>query len=358
MARIITASIVLTGLALSVAACSGAGRLNPNSLLPDANRSSTRTVMRTDAGRVRIREFADLPKDTSSGRYFPGAIAVGSDGLLWAIDGIDQDSGADVVVGIDTSGKAKHHYRAPSNYFAYQDVTSGSDGALWLTDGYGNRIVRLTTSGQFSQFPVDQYTQPWNIAAGPDRALWFTAYGAIGRITTKGKLTMYPAGAAYGDIAAGPDDALWFTETYPNDGIGRITTHGKIKAYTTGITGAPGSIALGPDGALWFTEGGTGGPKIGRITTSGKVTEYTKGISAGEFLVDIAAGPDGAMWFTETTFDYYYLPRIGRISMSGHISEYTKGLPAQAGPSGIVEGPDERMWFTDSYNDKTGRLTP
>ena len=358
MARI-WASFLLTGLALSLAACAGAGTNNPTALIPVAGREEALATARTDDRHVRIREFKDLPKyGSGSALYSPGALAAGSDGLLWVIDGIDQDFGADVVVGIDTSGKAKHHYYAASNYFGYQDITSGSDGALWLTDGYNNRIVRLTTSGQLTQFPEYQYTQPWSIAAGPDRALWFTAYGAIGRITTKGKLKMYPANAEYGDICAGPDDALWFTESYPSAGIGRITTHGKVTSYTSGITGKPGSIALGPDGALWFTERGTGGPKIGRITISGNVTEYTKGISTGEYLADIAAGPDGAMWFTETTFGYYYSPQIGRVSMSGRINEYSKGLPTQAGPSGIVQGPDQRMWFTDSFNNETGRLTP
>ncbi len=346
--------IVFTALALAMAGCSFNGA-SPDVL---TNAGGARSVPASSPNmvHVHIREFADLPRyGSGSGDYFPVAIAAGSDGLLWVIDSIDQDFGADAIVGIATSGKAKHEYFAQNNYFGYQDITSGPDGALWLTDSYNNHISRLTTSGHITNYPLET-EKPLNIVTGPDRALWFTAAaasaGEIGRITTKGKMSFYPLSSQADDITAGPGNALWFTERYPS-GIGRIMTNGKIDSYTAGLTGIPDAIALGTDGALWFTESG---PKIGRITIAGKVTEYSHGIS-GPYLIDIAAGPDGAMWFTESTFGQYYSPKIGRISADGHITEYSNGLPAQAGPSGIVKGPDERMWFTDSYNDMTGRVT-
>ena len=81
------------------------------------------------------------------------------------------------------------------------------------------------------------------------------------------------------DIAAGPDGAMWFTNSSPSspgsghDSIGRITTSGAITGYTgTGVDG-PEGIAAGPDGAMWFTNQGNN--SIGRITTSGLITNYT-----------------------------------------------------------------------------------
>ncbi|MBV9332683.1 MAG: Virginiamycin B lyase [Candidatus Eremiobacteraeota bacterium] len=305
--------------------------------------------MRVESETVRIREFDDLPRYGSggSGNYYVGMLAAGPGGLIWVIDDIDQDFGPAIVTGISTSGKAQHHYSAASNYFGYQDITAGPDGALWLTDSYNNRISRLTTNGRFTNYNVPSHT-PLNITTGPDRALWFTASGAsggaIGRINTRGKMTFYAVGGQVGDITAGPDDALWFTEQQPTDAIGRIALDGIIRSYTTGIHSLPNCIALGPDGALWF---GENGGNIGRITTSGKVKEY----SHASRINDIAAGPDGAMWFTEGS-------QIGRISMSGVITEYANGLLSNADPWGIVEGPDERMWFTDYNNNETGRVTP
>src|SRR5690348_13489554 len=58
-------------------------------------------------------------------------------------------------------------------------------------------------------------------------------------------------------ITVGPDGALWFTETAGNN-IGRITTSGAITEYpapTTPFNYSPGYIVTGPDGELWFTTG-------------------------------------------------------------------------------------------------------
>jgi hypothetical protein len=55
--------------------------------------------------------------------------------------------------------------------------------------------------------------------AGADGAIWFTLYTSLGRITTSGVITAYPARTANGNgngITAGPDGALWFTDSVLN----------------------------------------------------------------------------------------------------------------------------------------------
>src|SRR6185369_969525 len=69
---------------------------------------------------------------------------------------------------------------------------------------------------------------PDGVVQGPDKALWFTEYGAakIARMPLGGKITEYPVptpdSSPYG-ITVGPDGALWFTEYFTNK-IGRVTT--------------------------------------------------------------------------------------------------------------------------------------
>ena len=243
------------------------------------------------------------------------------------------------------------------------DITAGPDGALWITDTYNGQILRMTTTGTYAGYALTNLS-PQNIVAGPDKALWFTAQSVgneseIGRITTDFKLNQYPAnGGPYG-ITVGPDKALWFTEESAN-AIGRITTKGKVTNYTKGITAGsePFSIAAGPDGALWFTE--YMGGRIGRITTAGKVTEYSRDITPTEYPFGIAAGPDGAMWFTESESygsGYSDAAKIGRITTSGKITEYEKGLTSKSDPTAIVQGPDHDMWFVESAANKTGRAS-
>jgi virginiamycin B lyase len=360
LARIV--SVAITGLALLAAGCSSSG--SATAVLPAGDAGLSRSLLPPASDPVIIRQFYDLPQ--YSGLYGPSAIAQTA-GSIWVADDIDQDYGQCVVVKIGRSGKALKDFYYPGRSTqgaSFQDMAVGSDGALWITDIYNEQIVRMTTQGTYTNFPLHYYSAPYGITGGPDKALWFTfASGSkgpgIGRITTSGRIKIYSASSGTQDITAGPDGALWFTE--PGAGrIGRITTHGAITEYSNGITAGsqPYSIAPGPDGALWFTE--RMGGRIGRITTAGKVTEYSIGITPTEQPFDLAPGPDGAMWFTEyETYGSYEVraAKIGRITMHGKITEYSRRLNAHAGPTDIVAGPNGRMWFIESNTNRTGRVT-
>jgi len=67
-----------------------------------------------------------------------------------------------------------------------------------------------------------------------------------------------------GPITTGPDGALWFGNDVSYGSVGRITTTGQVTTYPATAARSPGSIAAGPGGAMWF---GMGTGHIGRITT-------------------------------------------------------------------------------------------
>ena len=47
-------------------------------------------------------------------------------------------------------------------------ITAGPDGALWFTDDHGNRIGRITTSGQVREFPLPTaHSTPEGSRQGP-----------------------------------------------------------------------------------------------------------------------------------------------------------------------------------------------
>ena len=348
--------VASAALAAGLLACSNS---NNGNAMPTVSAAAPEAAAVRGVKRIKIAEFSDLPRHGSF--YTPSAVTLGPDGSLWITDDIDQDIGESAVARVAPSGKlVKAYYyggiTSQGSYF--NDIAAGSDGSLWLTDEYNDQILKLTTDGTFSGFPL-QAGYPNGIVAGPDKALWF-ANGdnsdGVGRITTKGKITLYPAGPSH-DIAVGSDGALWYTEAAANQ-IGRITTHGTITEYSKGITSGsePYSIAPGPDGALWFTE--YAGGRIARITTSGKVSEYSRGITPSERPIDLAAGPDHAMWFTEyeAQNSYYTNAKIGRITMDGKITEYS-GFNANSEPTGIVKGAKRDMWFVESASDKMGRVS-
>ena len=329
----------------------------------DGNRHSTTLSVTVHP----ISEFT-IPTANS----YPAGIAVGSDRALWFTEGCGNKIGR-----ITTTGTITEYPIPPSksgygnNPFA---ITSGPDGNLWFTELAGGNIGRITTAGAITEFPIPPSgngysTSPNSIAPGPDGALWFTAQsgGNIGRITTSGTITLYPiatSGSYYGSfpagIAAGPDGALWFTQGYGN-WIGKITTSGALTKFpipaANGYGSYPAAIAAGPDGALWFVE--EGGGLVGRITTAGSVTTFAIGTKPGsaDYPEAITAGPASALWFTEG-----YLGKIGEITTGGDVTQYAipSGGSTNSGygsyPNAIVDGPDGALWFTEGFGNRIGRL--
>src|SRR5579883_1402047 len=79
-------------------------------------------------------------------------------------------------------------------------ITTGPDGNLWFTESAGNKIGRMTPSGQIQEFPLPTTCGsaagcgPAGIASGPDGNLWFAeALGnRLGRITPSGPVEEVP----------------------------------------------------------------------------------------------------------------------------------------------------------------------
>jgi len=216
-----------------------------------------------------------------------------------------------------------------------QGITVGPDGALWFTDS-ADKIGRITTQGQVTEFALSTWAHPMGITTWPDGALWFTESNLdkIGRITTQGQVTEFALPIARmgpAEITAGPDGAIWFTQPGPNQ-IGRITTQGQITEFA--LPSSPdspsngGGITTGPDGALWFTQGW--GP-LGRITTQGHITLFSPHYTGGPGR--IVAGPDGALWMTEVD---PHAGLIGRFSPSSTRVPESRKVSAATFPCPVV----------------------
>jgi virginiamycin B lyase len=275
-----------------------------------------------------------------------------------------------------SSGSATQVHQAPSLFLGA--ITSGSDGALWFTEGDENnstsyRIGHLTTGGSFSDFAVPTASSGTSaITSGSDGALWFieAAANQIGRITTSGTITEFPVptpnsflgghqpSAGGPSITNGPDGAIWFTEPAANQ-IGRITSIGTITEYAVpSANSAPSGIASGHDGALWFTESGLG--KIGRITTSGSITEISLPASPAS-PVDIVGAPDGSLWFGLTSASPQQSGTgnlVGRITTNGTVTEYSPATRTQyIAAVAIVNGPDSNLWIIEAGGQPGGAIT-
>jgi streptogramin lyase len=228
-------------------------------------------------------------------------------------------------------------------------IIAGPDGNVWFTEFFVGKIGRITTGGTVTEFPAAG--NPQLIVVGSDNNLWFTetSISKIGRMTTSGVFTDFPTltFTSLVGIGAGPDGNLWFCEPQSAK-IGRITTSGTVSEFDVPSGGEPFHIVRGPDGNLWFTvfEG-----SIGRITPQGAVTEFPTNIP-GSSPQGIALGPDGNLWFTDTGTN-----SIGRMTTTGFVTEFP--VPsANANLIGIALGADGNLWFAEDDANKIGRITP
>lgn len=132
---------------------------------PDGNVWFTE-ILSDKVGRITpsgaITQFPLLAAEPAGARLSPFAITQGPDGNLWV-------AGDGTVWRITPAGTAVPYYpvRQPAS------ITAGPDGNLWSTEPYNSKIVKLTTSGTFTEYPAPTGVGAF-IAAGPDGNLWFT----------------------------------------------------------------------------------------------------------------------------------------------------------------------------------------
>ncbi len=275
---------------------------------------------------------------------YPRSIAKGSDGNIWY-----SQSDPNRIVKMSVEGTILNHYPLPPLTNAAFNLTLGTDGALWYSSGY--KIGKITTSGIVTEYSVynGSSSSITGLAADPNGDMWFTQYtpgsdnskNKIGKVASGGQITTYtvPGINSYpytnpSDIAYGPDGNLWFTEKHGKK-IGKMTPSGIFTMHSLPSgSSSPDKIVVGSDGAMWFTKAPSG--TIGRITASGVFSEYNTGVT----VQDIIPGLDGAIWFLtgNTT--------IGRIAteLNNQSLTFTSTTPDDA----VVEGATYKPIATSS----------
>jgi len=241
-------------------------------------------------------------------------------------------------------------YSSPAISGPY-DIAAGPDNALWFTNYYADSISRIATDGTITNFPSSAIDRPDGIARAADGAMWFanTSSNSLGRIATDGTgvVTKYsdPRIASPFRVAGGPAGVMWFTNSASNS-VGWVSNNGGVNVFYNSAIQDPQGITAGPDGAMWFAN--FYGSSIGRVTAGGQLSFY--GDSTVVAPLSITPGPDGALWFTNPGNN-----SIGRIATDGTITNYR--APSVQSPIDIVAGSDGALWFTNYANSSIGRIT-
>jgi virginiamycin B lyase len=191
------------------------------------------------------------------------ALALGPEGDVWFVRGAYGDKDEARVGRVTTAGAVSQF---PLGAGARPtSITVGPDGALWFTEELKGKVGRITANGEIQLFDLGPKVQPTQIVAGPDGALWFGENGQsrrygrisdrIGRITTEGQVTQFPVpfGTDTTRLAADRrNGVVWFATE--GGGFSSISPSGNVGARgCVGSCGEPiRGLALAPDGSLWF----------------------------------------------------------------------------------------------------------
>jgi virginiamycin B lyase len=184
-------------------------------------------------------------------------------------------------------------------------LTAGSDGNIWYTRPHDNRIGRMTTSGQVTEFDG------------------FTNLGQISDPANQSDRSPYLRSRLF----SGPDGNVWFIEPAVRK-YGKVDMSGNVTEFDmpTGSYQDLGEIFTGPDGAVWGVLGSLNGPALVRISSStGELTIVNANVTDG-FGEPVRAA-DGTIWAINGK-------GISKLTPDLQVSEYW-GLPNafQDGPN-------------------------
>src|SRR5437588_4715991 len=220
---------------------------------------------------------------------------------------------------------------------------------------------RRLLAASITEFPVPTAIagQPVGITSGPDGALWLTEQGAtqdqIGQVSTVGAFQLFnlTTGASLpGDIVTGPDGALWFVQTGAGE-AGRTDTSGQTQEFSLGKGSTPHSLTSGPGQAISIADAGL--RQIREIATNGSLllaANLPSGSPEG-----ITIGPDGNVWFTNPADNSIETLPAGPFSAAPPFKEFPIPTPNSA-PQRITVGPDGNLWFTEQGAHPSGSIEP
>jgi virginiamycin B lyase len=272
----------------------------------------------------------------------PNGITTGPDGAVWVTD-----SSLGQIYRISVKGRIRT--------YELGEMPTGittAYGSMWVADDGGDALHRVETDGSSTRIPLRDGSFPTAIVKGADGAMWFleTRGDAIGRLALDGTITEYPIptpGTYPAELVLGSDGALYFGEALAGK-VGRVTTDGTITEYTMpGDQAMPGAIVSAPDGSLYVSDRNNN--TIDRMTTAGEFTdsfELPRENADPGFMI---AGPDGSLYISEHM--------TGVISKMSYDGTFTKKYRIPGGyPDALTAGPDGALWVNRGSDQAVVRL--
>jgi virginiamycin B lyase len=224
-------------------------------------------------------------------------MATGADGTLWFTDGWFTGSEIGRYRPGPDGGFAE--FTTPTPNSRPLGITPGPDGNMWFVELGACKIASVTPAGVITEYDIaagSTSCMPSDIVVGPDGALWVADHERILRVTTSGQTTSFPipAGQTALHVVLGPDGAVWYLETpadSSNQHLARIATDGSIIEYDLRDPCCFNTFSLGPDGAFWIADSYFA--RLLRLSRSG---DLSYAYSPNAIVLSVVSGRDGGVW--------------------------------------------------------------
>jgi streptogramin lyase len=279
----------------------------------------------------------------------PGNVrGIGSDGLdgVWFADeefGSPHNTAYMAHYSPRGGGLTRVTLPIPDYSYSYiAGIAPGLHGEVWFGQTVQEQLSHITASGTLVSKVLPSMFEPTSVAVDKSGNVWFTNNNGckLGRLSSTGKLAVYPVGSECTQMTVGPDGNIWLA-LYPSNEVKELSaTTGAVLA-TYSLRYPIGIATVGQYVMVTEIEPGV----VARIGPSGDVIEYD--LPKDRKLDGATAGPDGSLWFTESEGPTGE-GAIGRITSSGALSEVP--IPDGGGAAGIA-ATNDGVYFT--YDNST-----
>lgn len=235
-------------------------------------------------------------------------------------------------------------------------------------------------SATLTEYPLPAgQLKAYDIAVGPDGAVWSVSDSSVLRILGTGQITAFAEPSLaynYGGIVS-TSSALWFTANQPTNEastpgayavLGRMTTSGSITAFVKMPVEDLGfsyhQINVANDGNIWIGDNGFRFPRL--LAVSPQYLDLIKDSSdafgdGDRDMQAVTPGPDGniyvATWNPNPGFlDSYPQSAVFKMSLDDTVLA-VYALPDGSNPSSIVSGSDGALWITERSSGSIARMT-
>ena len=306
-----------------------------------------------------------LPNNNWYGFYNPASAAVGPDGAVYVVDGLDS------VKKFDKDGNVMAQWSGTGCGQGYNvrlyGIAASNDGSIYVTDSGNDCVQKFDKNGTLITQWSGQFNGLGSIAVGPDGSIYVVdiynsriqKFDANGNFISKwgsygngDGMFEYPYG-----VAVGSDGSVYVADTNNHrlqkfDAAGNFILKWGSSGSGNGQFSYPEGVTTTSDGFIYVADSNNN--RIQKFDGNGQfISKWgSSGSNTGQFL-----WPDGIAIST----DYIlvadsYNHRIQKFDLSGNFiakwENSTSGNGHFKSPAGVANAPDGSLYVADTSNNQ------